>query len=81
MVDTSVVMAWFVALLCRLPISVAQEHSEAMMQVLLVLARSYGLTSYDSSYLELAVRKGLPLATADSRLSEAARKAGVGVVV
>ena len=48
-----------------------------MMQVLLVLARAYGLTGYDASYLELAVRKGLPLGTADGRLLEAARKAGV----
>jgi predicted nucleic acid-binding protein len=41
------------------------------------LARRYGLSSYDASYLELALRAGLPLATLDADLSRAARKAGV----
>jgi predicted nucleic acid-binding protein len=41
------------------------------------LARRYGLSSYDASYLELALRAGLPLATLDADLSKAARKAGV----
>lgn len=41
------------------------------------LARRYGLSSYDASYLELALRAGLPLATLDTDLSKAARKAGV----
>lgn len=41
------------------------------------LARRYGLSSYDASYLELALRNGLPLATLDTDLVKAARKAGV----
>ena len=41
------------------------------------LARRYGLSSYDASYLELALRAGLPLATLDADLANAARKAGV----
>lgn len=41
------------------------------------LARRYGLSSYDASYLELALRAGLPLATLDADLAKAARKAGV----
>ena len=41
------------------------------------LARRYGLSSYDASYLELALRSGLPLATLDADLAKAARKAGV----
>jgi predicted nucleic acid-binding protein len=41
------------------------------------LARRYGLSSYDASYLELALRAGLPLATLDTGLLKAARKAGV----
>jgi len=43
------------------------------------LARRFQLSSYDASYLELALRKGLPLATFDRKLSEAARSAGVPV--
>ncbi len=41
------------------------------------LARRYGLSSYDASYLELALRAGLSLAALDTDLSKAARKAGV----
>ena len=41
------------------------------------LARRYHLSAYDASYLELALRTGQPLATLDSDLAKAARKAGV----
>lgn len=43
----------------------------------LQLARRYNLSAYDASYLELALRLGLPLATLDDDLQKAARKAGV----
>lgn len=43
----------------------------------LQLARRYKLSAYDASYLELAVRLGLPLATLDEDLQKAAKKAGV----
>ena len=43
----------------------------------LQLARRYKLSSYDASYLELALRSGLPLATLDEDLQKAARKAGI----
>ena len=42
----------------------------------MALARSYGLTAYDAMYLELALRRGAPLATFDSQLADATRKAG-----
>ena len=41
------------------------------------LARRFKLSSYDASYLELALRLGLPLATLDEDLQKAAKKAGV----
>ncbi len=41
------------------------------------LARRYKLSSYDASYLELALRLGMPLATLDKDLQKAAKKAGV----
>jgi len=41
------------------------------------LARQHGLTEYDATYLELALREGLPLATLDSKLEAAATAAGV----
>ena len=44
---------------------------------ILQLARRYKLSSYDASYLELALRLGMPLATLDKDLQKAAKKAGV----
>lgn len=41
------------------------------------LARKYKLSSYDASYLELAIRLNIPLATLDEDLQKAAKKAGV----
>lgn len=46
----------------------------------LQLARRYKLSAYDASYLELALRLGLPLATLDEDLRKAAMKAGVNIV-
>ena len=43
----------------------------------LQLARRYKLSAYDASYLELALRMGMPLATLDEDLQKAAKKAGV----
>jgi predicted nucleic acid-binding protein len=43
----------------------------------LQLARRYKLSAYDASYLELALRQGIPLATLDADLQNAAKKAGV----
>jgi predicted nucleic acid-binding protein len=47
----------------------------------LQLARRYKLSSYDASYLELAVRLGMPLASLDENLQKAAKKAGVKMFV
>ena len=43
----------------------------------LALARSHRLTSYDAAYLELALRRSLPLASRDQALQAAARAEGV----
>ena len=43
----------------------------------LQLARRYKLSAYDASYLELALRLGIPLATLDEDLQKAAKKAGI----
>ncbi|TAN24407.1 MAG: PIN domain-containing protein [Acidobacteria bacterium] len=44
---------------------------------LLPLARTYGLSAYDASYLELAQRLELRLATLDRHLAAAAQAAGI----
>lgn len=43
------------------------------------LALRYQLTSYDALYLEAALAMGLPLATRDKALQQAAQESGVGV--
>ena len=43
----------------------------------LQLARRYKLSAYDASYLELALRWGIPLTTIDGDMQKAAKKAGV----
>ena len=44
---------------------------------LMGLARQYELSVYDASYLELAIRLALPLATQDAALAAAATRAGL----
>lgn len=41
------------------------------------LAAQHGLTAYDAAYLELALRRKLPLATLDEALLKAMRDSGV----
>lgn len=64
----------FLALVSRLPISVEQESPERMLKEVVALARELGLTTYDASYLDLAMRMGLPIATQDTLLLKAAGK-------
>lgn len=45
----------------------------------LPLALQHGLTPYDASYLELALREALPLASLDSALRKAAVASGVSL--
>ncbi len=42
----------------------------------MALAREHGLTSYDASYLDLALRTGAVLATFDTKLATAMKSAG-----
>jgi predicted nucleic acid-binding protein len=69
----------FLTLLSQLPILVEYERPE-MMKELLALARSNNLSSYDASYLDLAMRKGVPIATLDSKLIEAAKRIDVPIL-
>ena len=67
----------FMALLVQLPIVVDTETSAQCLTATLDVARRYGLSAYDASYLELALRTQRPLATFDKDLRRAASKAGV----
>jgi predicted nucleic acid-binding protein len=67
----------FLEMLAAMPIIADHATFSAALGDTLQLARRYRLSSYDASYLELALRSGLPLATLDAALNKAARKAGV----
>jgi predicted nucleic acid-binding protein len=54
--------------------------SSAGIGVLIETARRTGLTAYDAAYLELALRRRVPLATLDDELRAAARRAGIEVI-
>lgn len=73
-------MAARVELLRRLPIATDDETAARALRDVLTLAREQRLTTYDASYLELAARRGLPLATRDEELREAAGRMGVGLL-
>jgi predicted nucleic acid-binding protein len=46
----------------------------------LTLPRGNNLSAYDASYLELAIRRNLPLATIDIKLKRAADVVGVALL-
>lgn len=67
----------FIGMIEQLDISVHVAMTEQVTGAILQLARRYALSSYDASYLNLALRENLPLATLDSDLLQAAQQAGV----
>ena len=62
-----------------LPISIAAESKDTVFGPVASIAREQGISVYDASYVELALREGLPLATVDVRLREAAQRLGVAL--
>jgi predicted nucleic acid-binding protein len=63
-----------------LPIRVEQQDIWANVG-LEMLARKWNLTAYDAAYLDLAMRKRIPLATADLKLRAAAASERLEVVL
>ena len=69
--------AHWIAFLRSLPITVDPETVARAWGDTLTLARAQSLTEYDAAYLELALRRGLPLATLDDQLKAAVAAVGV----
>jgi predicted nucleic acid-binding protein len=63
--------------LVSLPITVDEETRLRAFGPTLSLARQHNLSAYDAAYLELAIRRGLALATLDDKLKTAAQTVGV----
>jgi len=63
--------------LAHLESLVDEEGPRVALEKTSTIAREHSLSVYDAVYLELALRKGLPLATRDAALNKAAKRAGV----
>jgi predicted nucleic acid-binding protein len=68
------------SLLSQLPIVVQHDSPEKTLKDFPGLARSQDLSSYDASYLNLAMARGLPLATLDKKLRKAAESVNVKII-
>lgn len=67
-------------LVLEIPITVVSEPVSRILSDILALARQHGISCYDASYLDLAMREAVPLATIDNALREAARRCRVIVM-
>jgi predicted nucleic acid-binding protein len=65
----------------QLGVEIDQELAPmALADASAVIGQAYGISSYDACYLELATRRGLPLATQDQELQRAASQAGLSIL-
>jgi len=69
--------ASLLGLLGEMPIIIDDETDRRAFGDTLHLARAHDLSTYDAAYLELAMRRALPLATLDRELARAAKRTGV----
>jgi predicted nucleic acid-binding protein len=56
---------------------IEEDTVDTKIEILIDVAQQYGVTAYDASYLELAIRHQAILATNDKQLKAAAIKAGL----
>jgi predicted nucleic acid-binding protein len=73
-------VARFARDLAVLPIRIEPPHAPAAWDAVIQVATKHQLTVYDATYLELAERTRLPLATLDGDLRKAALAASVVLV-
>jgi predicted nucleic acid-binding protein len=73
-------VALAIGLLRRLSLTVDDAAPSRAFGAVLDLARRHQLTTYDAAYLDLAQRRGVPLATHDAALRAAAAAAGVALL-
>lgn len=69
----------FLQWLKELPIEIDPENDENTERIY-TLAREHVLSAYDGVYLELAVRKNVPIATLDKILRKAAKALGISLM-
>lgn len=66
-----------IAIVRELPAAIDHEAAAVAFTRLVDLASEHELTVYDATYIELALRRRLPLASADARMKQAAVRSGV----
>ena len=66
--------------LSDLTLVVDEEAGRAVFHKTSELAEKHGLTVYDATYLEVAVRRKLSLATRDGALKAAAKQCGLSIL-
>lgn len=66
----------FITLLGELPLTIVPDPPERVLNEAIAIARKHRLSAYDAAYLDLALRRGIPLATRDADLRRAARRYG-----
>jgi predicted nucleic acid-binding protein len=62
-----------------MPIIVDIESANRVLSDVYRLATLHRLTAYDAAYLELALRRNLPIATLDIELRNASKAAGLAI--
>ena len=77
---TSTQISTRLELISRLPIVTDTETDSRAFREILTLARTEELATYDAAYLELAIRRGTPLATLDKALIRAANRVEVQIL-
>jgi predicted nucleic acid-binding protein len=70
----------FLGFLGEMDIEVDVEGPGRVFGHVLPLCRSQGLTAYDATYLELALRRGSPIASLDEALRASAKALGLEVL-
>lgn len=67
--------------LSRLAPIIDDEGTQQALGEITELAQRHGLSVYDATYLELAIRRRTPLASRDARLNTAAKRSGLQTLV
>jgi predicted nucleic acid-binding protein len=63
-----------------LPLEIDSTSTNQALEETMTVAKKYDLTTYDASYLELAKRRALPLATLDDKLRQACVSAKISLL-
>ncbi len=69
----------FVTLLGDLPIQIDDGSHQRAFGSIVSIGRDHGLSAYDATYLDLAMRLGGVMATGDEKLREACRESGIPI--